>query len=378
MATRTSYRSVSSGGIDFESVPMRLFQKAKKLGVWDPMAIDLAQDRLDWEALPSARRDDLIGTTTLFQAGEEAVTLDLLPLVLAVARRGRLEEEIYLTSFLWEEAKHTEFFRRWLDEVPEIGAQDLHEYIGPNYRHLFFEELPTAMQRLLSDDSNEALARALTTYNMMIEGVLAETGYHSYSNQLEEGRLFPGLAAALKLISRDESRHIRFGVYMLQLLIQEDPDMWHAVEVRMAELMPYVLAIVGLAAALVGVPVAQYLQGRTGFGLAAVSLLSGAIAVWLLLLAYWFPTMRYELDRQALTLVFGPIIHWRIPLREIRQVELKDLTMSIWAATRLPGIALFTVYYSNVGLVRMCATRASKRIVLTRTAKATYGVTPDE
>ena len=101
------------------------------------------------------------------------------------------------------------------------------------------------MQRLLSDDSNLALARALTTYNMMIEGVLAETGYHSYSNQLEEGRLFPGLAAALKLISRDESRHIRFGVYMLQLLIQEDPDMWHAVEVRMAELMPYVLAIVG-------------------------------------------------------------------------------------------------------------------------------------
>ena len=138
------------------------------------------------------------------------------------------------------------------------------------------------------------------------------------------------------------------------------------------------LWLVGLAAALVGVPVAQYLQGRTGFGLAAVSLLSGAIAVWLLLLAYWFPTMRYELDRQALTLVFGPIIHWRIPLREVRQVELKDLTMSIWAATRLPGIALFTVYYSNVGLVRMCATRASKRIVLIRTAKATYGVTPDE
>jgi len=97
-----------------------------------------------------------------------------------------------------------------------------------------------------------------------------------------------------------------------------------------------------------------------------------------LLLAYWFPTMRYELGQQALTLIFGPILRWRIPLREIKEVEVKDLTLSIWAATRLPGIALFSIYYSNVGIVRMCATRASKRIVLIRTANATYGVTPEE
>jgi hypothetical protein len=138
------------------------------------------------------------------------------------------------------------------------------------------------------------------------------------------------------------------------------------------------LWLAGLAAALVAIPVAQYYQGRTGFGLAAVSLLTGAIAVWMLLLAYWLPTMRYELDQQALTVVFGPVLRWRIPLREIRGVELKDLTLSIWAATRLPGIAVFSVYYGNVGVVRMCATRASKRIVLIHTAKATYGLTPDE
>ncbi len=224
---------------------MRLFQKSKRLGIWDPMSFDLGQDKKDWATLSQDRRDDLIGTTTLFQAGEEAVTLDLLPLVMAVARRGLLEEEIYLTSFLWEEAKHTEFFRRWLDAVPELGDQDLHDYIGPNYRRLFFEELPAAMGRLLEDDSDEALTRALTTYNMLVEGVLAETGYHSYSLQLEAGRLFPGLAGALKLISRDETRHIRFGVYMLQRLIQSDGRMWDVVQSRMDELMPVVLGIVG-------------------------------------------------------------------------------------------------------------------------------------
>ncbi|GAC1652472.1 MAG: R2-like ligand-binding oxidase [Candidatus Dormibacteraceae bacterium] len=224
---------------------MRLFQKSKKLGTWDGLAFDLTQDKVDWANLPLGRRDELLGTTTLFQAGEEAVTLDLLPLVMTVARQGRLEEEIYLTSFLWEEAKHTEFFRHWLDQVPGIAGEDLHEHLGPNYRQLFFTELPEAMSRLLTDHSNTALARALTTYNMMIEGVLAETGYYSYSKQLERGRLFPGLTAALKMISRDETRHIRFGVYMLQLLISEDPAMWAVVQGRMEELMPYVLGMIG-------------------------------------------------------------------------------------------------------------------------------------
>lgn len=249
MATRSAYRSISRTGIDFDSVPMRLFQKSKRLGTWDPMSFDLNQDRTDWLALSPARQDDLLGTTTLFQAGEEAVTVDLLPLVLAIARRGLLEEEIYLTSFLWEEAKHTEFFRLWLDAVPAASDQDLHERIGPNYRRLFFEELPGTMGRLLDDGSDEALTRALATYNMIVEGVLAETGYHSYTRQLESGRLFPGLAAALKVISRDETRHIRFGVYMLQRLIQKDPGLWDVMRQRMEELMPLVLGIVGPPAA---------------------------------------------------------------------------------------------------------------------------------
>ena len=38
--TRSSYRSTSKGGLHFDSVPMRLFQKSKKLGIWDPADID--------------------------------------------------------------------------------------------------------------------------------------------------------------------------------------------------------------------------------------------------------------------------------------------------------------------------------------------------
>jgi ribonucleoside-diphosphate reductase beta chain len=206
------------------------------------MAIDLEQDKRDWQQLGYLQHEGLLQITTQFLAGEEAVTLDLLPIVMWVARQGLLEEEIYLTSFLNEEAKHTEFFRRWLSEVPGVN-HDLHPYMLSSYRRIFFEELPTAMNRVLTDHSRESLARALVTYNMIVEGVLAETGYHAYSRILEMQGGSPGLLEGIRLIARDESRHLRFAVYMLQRLISDDESMWDVVKGRMDELSPLALGV---------------------------------------------------------------------------------------------------------------------------------------
>src|SRR5256885_9035690 len=123
---------------------MRLYEKAKRLGVWNPSDIDFSGDRKDWPALEEEQRDALLQTTPLFVAGEEAVTLDLLPLVLAIAREGRLEEELYLTTFLFEEGKHTQFFRRFLDEVAGSPG-GLARFHGASYRALFEGQLPPAL-----------------------------------------------------------------------------------------------------------------------------------------------------------------------------------------------------------------------------------------
>lgn len=240
--TRQAYGSTSRGGIRFDSVPMRLFQKAKKLGVWDPADIDLSQDKLDWAASSELEKEFALRLISMFQAGEEAVTLDLLPLIGAVARDGRLEEEIYLTSFLWEEAKHTEFFRRWLDEVAGVD-EDLHHFMSPSYRKLFFDELPNSLQRLETDHSNVALARASVTYNMVVEGMLAETGYHAFQAAFERSGKMPGILAGVRNTARDESRHIRFGLYLLQRLVSEDASIWEVIMERMNELFPIAMAI---------------------------------------------------------------------------------------------------------------------------------------
>ncbi|HKF77146.1 MAG TPA: R2-like ligand-binding oxidase [Candidatus Dormibacteraeota bacterium] len=242
-ATRTGYATTSERGLRWDSVPMRLWQKAKRLGTWDPADIEFTTDCEQWVSFAVDEREFILRTLALFQAGEEAVTIDLLPLIDVIAREGRIEEEMYLTSFLWEEAKHVEFFRRWLDEVADARG-DLWGYATPSYRTLFADELPRAMGALRDDPSPASQIRASTTYNMIIEGVLAETGYHGFRSSLVANGLLPGLLQGITLIARDESRHIRYGVYLLNRLIADTPDGWEVMNQRMNVLLGPAMGVV--------------------------------------------------------------------------------------------------------------------------------------
>ncbi len=239
----TSFVTTGTTGLRHDILPMRLYHKAKRLGVWDPRNIDFTQDILDWQKCTELEKDSLLSTTALFASGEESVTLDLLPLMMAVAREGRIEEEMFLTTFLWEEAKHTEFFRRFLDEVAHDNS-DLSRYHGPSYRHLFYEELPKTMYALLEDSSHKAQIIASVTYNMIVEGVLAETGYHGYFNMLDRGNIMPGLKQGIGYLKRDESRHIAYGVFLISRLVAQDESLWEVVEQRMNELLPFAMGVV--------------------------------------------------------------------------------------------------------------------------------------
>jgi ribonucleoside-diphosphate reductase beta chain len=247
MSARTAFRSTSREGLNYDLPPMRLWQKAKRLGVWNPEDIDFSQDARDWESLSSDERDLLLLFTSQFQAGEEAVTVDLLPLIMTVAEEGRIEEEIYLTSFLWEEAKHLDAFETFRRKV----VRDRHElghYHGPAYRRIFHEELPSALNALRTDRSPEAQARASVTYNLIVEGVLAETGYHSYHKMLVERGLMPGMQTLVAYLKQDESRHLAYGVFLLSRLVAEHGDpVWNVIETRMQELLEPAVQLVSEA-----------------------------------------------------------------------------------------------------------------------------------
>jgi ribonucleoside-diphosphate reductase beta chain len=234
----------TSSGLDRQSPPMRLFEKAKRFGIWNPSDIDFRQDAQDWLGLAPDERDILLRLTSLFLTGEEAVTLDLLPLVQVIAREGRLEEEMFLTTFLWEEAKHTDFFHRFLDEVAHASFAGLGRYHTTSYRTVVYEALPAALHRLETDPSPAAQIAASVTYNMIVEGVLAETGYHAYFSVLDQNRILPGQREGIRLLKQDESRHIAFGVFLLSRLLAGDASLWSVVEDQMNELLIPALGVV--------------------------------------------------------------------------------------------------------------------------------------
>jgi ribonucleoside-diphosphate reductase beta chain len=239
---QVAFHSSNSRGLKFDSPPMRLWQKAKKLGIWNPQDIDLTQDARDWRGLTADEQDLILRLTAVFWTGEEAVTVDLLPFIQVVADEGRLEEEIYLTSFLWEEAKHVESFARFFRDVaPDAG--DLSRYHNPSYRTFFYEELPGALRRLRTDQSVEAQARASATYHLFTEGVLAETGYHAYYKTLRARGVMPGMQQIVDCLKRDESRHLAYGLFFLSRLVAEHGDLaWDAIQERMNELIPLGMA----------------------------------------------------------------------------------------------------------------------------------------
>src|SRR5690606_16819622 len=113
-AHRDGFHSLRPSGLNWDSLPLKLFTKGNAK-FWNPADIDFSRDREDWESLTQLERDWATRLCAQFIAGEEAVTQDIQPFMAAMRAEGRLGDEMYLTQFAFEEAKHTQVFRMWLD-----------------------------------------------------------------------------------------------------------------------------------------------------------------------------------------------------------------------------------------------------------------------
>ena len=231
----------STRGINYESIPWKLWEKSKKL-FWDPADIDFAQDAVDWAAMSAEDRTLVAMSARGFMVGEEAVTLDIVPLLRCMSELGRLEDTMYLSMFAMEEAKHTEMFRRWFDAVglDPASLDDLvraqQAALGERRTGVFDGALTRVMRRLDTDQSPQAILDASLIYNQLVEGVLAIAGYLRWEQVFRRLGKLPGLEAGLKLTQRDERRHIAYGTYLARRVLAENPDLWDWLEQRWAKL----------------------------------------------------------------------------------------------------------------------------------------------
>jgi ribonucleoside-diphosphate reductase beta chain len=241
--SRTGFASLRTGGLNQESFPMRLFRKGNGRH-WDPSTIDFSQDREDFAAMTDDERWWTCALAAQFLAGEESVTQDLQPFVAAMAAEGRFADEMYLTQFVYEEAKHTQAFRLWFDAIGM--TTDLHEYIEYNdaYMEIFTKQLPDSLSALAHDPGPRNQVRASVTYNHIVEGTLALTGYFAWQKVCASRGILPGIQQVIKHIGDDERRHMAWGTFTCRRHVAADDAMFDAVDERMQELLVPAMGVV--------------------------------------------------------------------------------------------------------------------------------------
>jgi ribonucleoside-diphosphate reductase beta chain len=249
--TRTRFGSLGAGGLNWDSLPLKLFAGGNAK-FWNPAEIDFSRDRADWESLSDREREYATRLCAEFIAGEEAVTKDIQPFMSAMRAEGRLGDEMYLTQFAFEEAKHTQVFRLWLDAVGI--TEDLHGYLDelPAYRQIFCDELPDSLNALTTDPSPAAQVRASVVYNHVVEGMLALTGYYAWHKICVDRRILPGMQELIRRIGDDERRHMAWGTFTCRRHVAADDANWTVFETRMNELIPLALRLIEEGFALYG------------------------------------------------------------------------------------------------------------------------------
>lgn len=198
---------------------------------WDVYELDFTQDRYDWhERMGDAERAAMLIASGRFMHGERAVEVTLAPLLLG----GTEEQKIYLTSQIEDEARHVIFFERFrreaigfasasVDEALD-GAYEEYHYGGEAiFNHALLAQLGHCLARDPQDMHNRV--RYATVYFFWTEGVRALSTFQLLLNYCRESNVLPGFYTGLIATTRDESRHVQFGLRLLHDAIHADPTL---------------------------------------------------------------------------------------------------------------------------------------------------------
>jgi ribonucleotide reductase beta subunit family protein with ferritin-like domain len=215
-------------------------------GNWRASEIDLTTDREQWQsAFTDFERRAALWTYAMFFHGEDSVADNLSPYIDAAPRE---EQKYFLATQQVDEARHAVLFGRFMSEVAGTGT-DLSsslESTRPGLTWGFrkvFARLDRMADELRRDRSRPKLAQAIALYHLVIEAALAPPGQHFIEESLSRRDQLPGFREGIGNVSRDEQRHIGFGVKMIADLVREDPECEEAVAEILREILPFTTAV---------------------------------------------------------------------------------------------------------------------------------------
>jgi ribonucleotide reductase beta subunit family protein with ferritin-like domain len=215
-------------------------------GNWSAYDIDFAQDRQGWQALSEMQRRSAMWIYSMFFYGEDRVADTLAPYINAAPTE---EQSYFLATQQVDEVRHSIFFHRFFKEVIGVGGESIQSTLASTLPQLnwgyrgIFDRLDVMAEELRKDRSLPKYAQAITLYHLIVEGSLAQPGQHFIEDFFASEDSMPGFSAGMANVSRDEQRHIGFGVKVLSELLGEGSPGWEenraAVTDLLREVLPY-------------------------------------------------------------------------------------------------------------------------------------------
>jgi len=219
----------------------RKYEKAART-FWNPKELDYELDAADWGRMTADQRFGLAAITVRFEAGEQEVTDELLPMLAAAHALHRFDWVMFISTFMQEEARHSEFFTIWHARVAGLLTPADKAAYWPPREHTVdpqgrfkvgepvYEGLPKYGGRLRDavDSGDEAaiegaFVQFATLYCAWIEGVLTMPSYEIVIDTTELWDVLPTLRTGFRRILADEGRHITFGTQSCRILIEKNP-----------------------------------------------------------------------------------------------------------------------------------------------------------
>jgi hypothetical protein len=219
-------------------------------GNWSAYDLDFSGDRAGWDGLSDMQRKSAMWIYSMFFYGEDRVADTLAPYITAAPTE---EQSYFLATQQVDEVRHSIFFHRFFKEVIGVGGESIESTLAAtlpqlNWGYLgIFNRLDRMAEELRKDRSLPMYAQAITLYHLIVEGSLAQPGQHFIEDFFASEETMPGFSAGMMNVSRDEQRHIGFGVKVLsELLAPEHPaseECRAAVVSLLRETMPYSPAV---------------------------------------------------------------------------------------------------------------------------------------
>ena len=194
---------------------------------WKTQDIDFIPDRIQWEDMSEEEHEGFLAGLAIFYQGEASVTDALSPFVGAAPDE---EMRIFLTTQQVDEARHTVFFNRFFTEVVGLDRGKLEDtletarqYMNPASQYILIESLSNVSERIRQEPGQLVhLVEGVALYHLIIEGTMALAGQRTLLEGYRQENLFPSLRAGMIALTRDESRHVIFGVRFLRDMIQQN------------------------------------------------------------------------------------------------------------------------------------------------------------